>query len=242
MNGVLSLAGKSALVSGGAGGIGSAIVRRFDEAGADVTVLDLPGSRVEPGAGLIECDLRDEAALLGLPEVVAARFERLDVLVHAAGITRDGVLWKKDPRDWSDVIRVNLDSAFHLLRAAVPLMRRSGQGGAIVLISSINGERGKFGQTDYAASKAGLLGLGRSAARELGRFGIRVNMVAPGYIQTAMTAKLPPEFVKEAVRETAVGEMGRPDDVARAVWFLASAMSHHVTGQVLRVDGGQLTA
>jgi len=163
------------------------------------------------------------------------------VLVHAAGITRDGVLWKMTDDAWEDVIRVNLDSAFWLLRDAVPWLRRA-EGGSVVLISSINGERGKFGQANYAASKAGLIGLGRSAARELGKFGVRVNLVAPGLIETPMTETLPEDAKRKALEETALGRFGRPEDVAGAVLFLASALSAHVTGQVLRVDGGQLTA
>jgi NAD(P)-dependent dehydrogenase (short-subunit alcohol dehydrogenase family) len=136
---------------------------------------------------------------------------------------------------------VNLDSAFLFLKRTVPVMRAGG-GGSIVLVSSINAERGKFGQANYAASKAGLIGLGRSAARETGKFGIRVNVVSPGYIDTAMTAALPDEFKTQAVQESALGVMGQPEDVAQAVLFLVSPMSGHVTGQVLRVDGGQLMA
>jgi NAD(P)-dependent dehydrogenase (short-subunit alcohol dehydrogenase family) len=169
------------------------------------------------------------------------RFDRLDILVHCAGITRDAVLWKMTDEAWGDVLRVNLDSAFFLLRHAVPLMRERGEG-AIVLISSINGERGKFGQANYAASKAGLIGLGRTAARELGKFGIRVNLIAPGLIRTAMTEELSEEVIEAAIGEAALGRVGEPEDVARAALFLATPLSRHVTGQVLRVDGGQLIA
>ena len=165
----------------------------------------------------------------------------LDVLVHAAGIVRDAVLWKMDPDDWTAVLRTNLDSAFHLLRAFAPLLRES-EAGAVVLIGSINGERGKFGQANYAASKAGLIALARTAARELGRFGVRVNVVAPGLIRTPMTDGLPEDVTRHAVEETALGRIGEPGDVARAVLFLCTPLSGHVTGQVLRVDGGQLMA
>ena len=160
-------------------------------------------------------------------------------MVHCAGITRDGVLWKLSSDDWRAVMAANLDSAFYLLHAAVPALRAAG-GGAVVLVSSINGERGKAGQANYAASKAGLNALARTAARELGRFGIRVNAVAPGWVETPMTAALPEELRQRALAETALGRLGRPEDVAGAVLFLCSDLARHVTGQVLRVDGGQL--
>jgi len=238
---LLSLEGRVALVTGGGGGIGLAVVGTLIGAGAEVACVDLPGVTCPAGTHDLACDLGVPAAVPELMTRFRARFPRLDVLVHCAGIRRDAVLWKMEAGDWSDVLRVNLDSAFHLLRAAVPVMRERGEG-AVVLISSINGERGKFGQSNYAASKAGLIGLGRSAARELGKFGIRVNVVAPGLIETPMTDSLPDRFKDEAVAETALGRLGRPEDVARAVLFLCSDMSRHVTGQVLRVDGGQLMA
>jgi NAD(P)-dependent dehydrogenase (short-subunit alcohol dehydrogenase family) len=237
----LSLAGRVAVVSGGGGGIGLAVVRALIEAGAQVASIDLPGVACPAGAHGLACDLGVPDAIPELMTRFRARCGRLDVLVHCAGIRRDAVLWKMHPGDWTEVLRVNLDSAFHLLRAAVPVMRERAQG-AVVLIASINGERGKFGQANYAASKAGLIGLGRSAARELGKFGIRVNVVAPGWIETPMTDSLPDRFRDEAVAETALGRIGRPEDVAGAVLFLCSDLSAHVTGQVLRVDGGQLMA
>jgi 3-oxoacyl-[acyl-carrier protein] reductase len=237
---LLSLAGRTALVAGGAGGIGSATARLLLAAGARVIGLDRPGLAVPPGVEPIGCDLADPAAFPALLAEVRRHTDSLDLVVHAAGVTHDGVLWKLSDDDWSEVLELNLGSAFRLLRGAVPLMRA--RGGSIVLVSSINGERGKFGQSNYAASKAGMIGLARSAARELGRFGVRVNVVAPGLVDTAMAAALSAEHRAQAVAETALGRIADADDVARAVLFLASELSRHVTGQVLRVDGGQLMA
>jgi acetoacetyl-CoA reductase/3-oxoacyl-[acyl-carrier protein] reductase len=238
---LLSLEGRQALVTGGSGAIGSAIVHQLQAAGAQVLSVDQAGRPVPAGAEGLECDLGDREALRDLLLEVRGRAPRLSILVHCAGITRDGVLWKLSDEQWSSVLAVNLDAAFHLLHGTVPLMREAG-GGAVVLITSINGERGKFGQANYAASKAGLIGLGKTAARELGRFGIRVNCVAPGLIESEMTADLPTEVRQAAVDETALGRTGRPDDVAGTVLFLCADASRHVTGQTLRVDGGQLIA
>jgi NAD(P)-dependent dehydrogenase (short-subunit alcohol dehydrogenase family) len=235
----LSLAGKAALVTGGSGGIGGAIVKTLHEAGARVASADLPGQPPPAEAFAIEANLSDPAAAKTVVARAVAALGGLDILVHAVGITRDGMLWKLDDEAWREVMRVNLDAAFYMLREAAPAMRARG-GGAIVLVASINGERGKLGQANYAASKAGLIGLGRTAARELGRFEIRVNMIAPGLIETPMTANMPDEARRKAIDETVLGKPGRPDDVANAALFLVSSMSGHVTGQVLRVDGGQL--
>ena len=239
--GLVSLEGKVALVTGAAGGIGSAVVRGLLDAGALVVSVDLPGRECVQGSLAIPCNVADALGVTDMFAELRRRFDRLDILVHCAGITRDAVLWKMTDEAWGDVLRVNLDSAFFLLRHAVPLMRERGEG-AIVLISSINGERGKFGQANYAASKAGLIGLGRTAARELGKFGIRVNLIAPGLIRTAMTEELSEEVIEAAIGEAALGRVGEPEDVARAALFLATPLSRHVTGQVLRVDGGQLIA
>ncbi len=238
---LLSLEGRAAMVTGACGGIGSAVSSLLLDAGAQVASVDLPGTQSVDGAKPLFCDVGEPAAVAELFREYRRRFDRLDVLVHCAGITSDAVLWKMDNAAWSEVLRVNLDSAFLLLKDAVPLMR-AGQGGSIILVSSINAERGKFGQANYAASKAGLIGLARTAARESGKFGIRVNVIAPGMIETAMTASLPDELRTRAAEESALGVVGQPDDVARAALFLASSLSRHVTGQVLRVDGGQLMA
>ncbi len=233
------LDGRVAVVAGGAGAIGSAIAARLTESGARVYALDLPGHAVPDGVALVDCDLTQSSEVAAAIDRIGREAGRLDVVVHAAGITRDGRLWKLTDEDWRTLMAVNLDSAFTLVRAATPLMRER-SGGAIVLISSINGTRGKVGQAAYAASKAGIDALARTAARELGGFGIRVNVVAPGWIQTPMTAAVPEDFRRRAIEESALGRLGEPDDVARAVLFLVTELGRHVTGQVLRVDGGQL--
>jgi acetoacetyl-CoA reductase/3-oxoacyl-[acyl-carrier protein] reductase len=237
---LLSLEGRTALVAGGSGGIGAATVNLLVQAGARVLSVDRPGLAAPDGAEGIACDLADPNSCDALFAEIAKRTDTLDLVVHSAGITRDAVVWKLSDEDRSAVMDVNLGSAFRILRGATPLLRA--RGGAIVLVSSINGERGKFGQSNYAASKAGMIGLARSAARELGRFGVRVNVVAPGLVKTAMTAGLAAEHLEKAIGETALGRAAEPDDVARAVLFLCSELARHVTGQVLRVDGGQLMA
>jgi acetoacetyl-CoA reductase/3-oxoacyl-[acyl-carrier protein] reductase len=237
----LDLTGRVALVTGAGGGIGSATAARLAAAGATVLAVDLPGRDGPAGTRTVPCDLGEAASIHALCAAVAAAPGRLDVLVHAAGVTGDAMLWKMEDAAWERVLRVNLDSAFHLLKGFAPLLRSAGAG-AVVLVASINGQRGKLGQANYAASKAGLIALGKTAALELGRFGVRVNSVAPGWIDTAMTASIPAAFKQRAIDESALGRTGTPDDVAGAILFLCSGLARHVTGQVLRVDGGQLTA
>ena len=237
---VISLRERVALVTGAGGGIGAAVVRALLSAGAQVVGVDREGVQLPAKVIPASADVSDPAAVAALLERVRAQLGRLDVVVHCAGITDDAVLWKMSDEAWRRVIDVNLGSAFSLLKAATPLLRA--KGGAVVLVASINGERGKFGQANYAASKGGLIALGKTAARELGRFGVRVNCVAPGLIETPMTAQLPQAARERARAETALDRLGRPEDVASAILFLCSDMAGHVTGQTLRVDGGQLIA
>jgi NAD(P)-dependent dehydrogenase (short-subunit alcohol dehydrogenase family) len=235
----MSSSARRALVSGGQGGIGRATVAALAAANHLVAVADLDASTTPPGAAeALESDLTDPAACVSAVERTAEMFGGLDVLVHSAGITRDRVTWKLTPEDWDAVMAVNLGAAFHLTRAAIPIMREGG-GGAIVYVSSINGERGKFGQSAYAASKAGLHGLAKTVAREVGRFGIRVNVVAPGMVRTPMTATLPEEVIEAAREDSCLGRLAEPEDIAAMIAFLASPQAGHVTGQVIRVDGGQ---
>jgi NAD(P)-dependent dehydrogenase (short-subunit alcohol dehydrogenase family) len=238
------LRGKVALVTGGASGIGLACARRLAASGARVAVADADRKRLSRLGGtfrsedLYVVDVADaEAARETMADLVRRR-KRLDVLVLAAGMTRDAVLWKMTDADWDRVIAVDLSGAAHYVRAAAPVLRRQGFG-RVVLISSINGRRGKFGQSNYAAAKAGLLGLARSAARELGASGVTVNVVEPGFTDTPLTAALPPAVRERALAETPLKRVAHPEDVAEAVFFFAGPGAAHVTGQSLAVDGGQ---
>lgn len=230
------LAGQVAIVTGGSGAIGRAIVLALEQAGARAVSLD----RAAAGGEMpwIQCDVRDDASVAAAVEQVHRRHGRLDLVVHAAGVSRDAVVWKTSVKDWDLVQSVNLRGAFLLLRHAVPLMRR-GPGGRIVLIGSINGSRGKFGAAAYSASKAGLLGLAKSAAREIARFGILINVVEPGWVRTPLTEVVPQKVKDAALAESLVGSFLEPSDVAEAVSFLCGSGAARITGQILRVDGGQ---
>ena len=238
------LEGRVALVTGGASGIGLACARELSRRGARVAVADADAVRLRRlarhfgAANLYAIDVADPAAVRRAVADLTRRGRRLDILVLAAGICRDAVLWKMTDEAWSRVIDVDLSGAAHVLRAAAPALRRQRRG-RVVLISSINGRRGKFGQSNYAAAKAGLLGLARSAARELAGSGVTVNVVEPGFTTTPMTAGLPSRIRRRALAETPLGRAGRPEDIAAAVAFFASPAASHITGQSLAVDGGQ---
>lgn len=237
----IDLAGHTAWVTGGASGIGGAIVSTLASAGARVVSLDRAYPDGQAGDGPISrvrIDVGDAASVQATSASLVGERLEPDILINCAGITRDAPVWKLDADDWSAVLDVNLSGPFHVIRAAVPLMRER-RAGAIVNIASINGLRGKFGQANYSASKGGLIALTRTLARELGPRGIRVNAIAPGMIGTAMTDVLPAEVRERAERESALGRLGRPEDVADAVLFLVSPLAAHVTGHVLVVDGGQ---
>ena len=231
-----NLTDRVAVVTGAASGIGRAVVRDLRAHGVRVGGIDLVQA-ADCDASAV-ADVGDAAQLGAAVRAFTEQLGPPTLAVHSAGITRDGVHWKLSDQDWDAVLRVNLTGAFYLLREITPHLRANG-GGSVVFVSSINGARGKFGQTAYAASKAGLVGLARSAARELGRFGGRVNIVSPGMVDTPMTAPLADEWRERAAAESALCRIAEPADIASTVRFLLSADARHVTGQNLSVDGGQ---
>lgn len=232
------LEGQVAVVTGGSGAIGTAIVHGMREAGAGAISLDVapPGDR---SIAWVNCDVRDDASVAAAMEKVAQERGRLDILVHGAGISRDAVLWKLSPEDWDVVQQVNLRGAFLLMRHGIPWLRKS-SGGRIVLIGSINGSRGKFGTATYSASKAGLLGLMKTAAREAAGFGILVNVVEPGWVRTPLTEKVPAALREAAIEASLLKRALEPSDIANAVVYLCGPGGRSITGQILRVDAGQV--
>jgi len=229
--------GRCAVVTGGSRGIGQAIADALGESGAEVYAFDVgePEKLASFPHRFMRIDITDtnavKAAIAGLPQPPT-------LLVNNAGITRDRSIAKMSDADWATVLNVNLTGAFNMIRAVAPSMAAQGFG-RIVNITSINGLRGKFGQANYAAAKAGLIGLTKTAAREFGKKGVTVNAVAPGMVMTDMARTLPQEILDRAVSEAALAELAEPQDIADAVLFLLSDAARAITGEVLRVDAGQ---
>jgi 3-oxoacyl-[acyl-carrier protein] reductase len=242
----IDLNGKNALITGSTRGIGRAIAETLAKSGARVAVVgrDLQKAKeaaAEVGAGAqgFACDVTDTTAVAKLVADVEAAFGSIDILVNNAGITRDNLVMRLKDEDWDAVINANLRGAFAAIRAVSRGMmkRRSGR---IINVSSIVGIIGNKGQANYAASKAGLIALTKSVAKELGSRNILVNAVAPGFIDTEMTAAMTPEAREALGKQIALERLGTPQDVAAMVAFLASDLSSYITGQVLVVDGGMV--
>lgn len=234
-----SLEGKNALVTGASRGIGRAIAVELAAAGASVVIGYRSGKdgaetlAAEIGGRAVQADVSDPAEAARLVEEAGD----VDVLVNNAGLTRDGLLARMSDDDWRVVIETNLSSVFYTCRAVTrPMMKK--RAGAIVNVSSIVGVHGNWGQTNYGASKAGIIGFTKSLARELGSRNVRANVVAPGYVVTQLTDVLPDEVTAAMLQATPLGRAGKPEDVAGAVRFLCSDEASFITGEVLLVDGG----
>ncbi|MHC4413710.1 MAG: SDR family oxidoreductase [Planctomycetota bacterium] len=238
-----------ALVTGGSCGIGRGIAETLARDGCDVGIFYL--GRPDDGGPVIDRiesfgrrgwqrvgDVADSRQAADAVEAFIDDFGGIDILVNNAGIFRDQVIWKMTDDEWRQVIDVDLTGVFNCSRAAVPTLRRNGAG-SIVNISSINGLRGRFGQTNYSAAKAGVIGLTKALAKELARYHVTVNAVAPGLIETAILDAMPAEARAQAAAEILLGRMGQVQDVAELVAFLCSDRARFITGEVIRVDGGQ---
>ena len=242
------LEGKVAVITGGTRGIGQAIAGKFAENGADLAII---ATRVTDEAKsvvmeleqtgrtvrLYTCDISDAEQVASVAEEIMADFGKVDILVNNAGITRDNLLPSLGIMDIDDVINVNLKGTMYMTRAFIRNFIRQ-RSGNIVNISSVVGLMGNKGQTNYAASKAGIVGFTKSVAKEYGRRNIRCNAIAPGYIETKMTEKLPENIQEELKKSLAIARLGKPEDVANLALFLGSDNSSYITGEVIKVDGG----
>lgn len=242
------LEGKTALITGAARGIGKALAIKFAQEGANVAFTDLVvdenGLETEKEIAAFGVKAKGYASnaadFAQTKEVVAEvhkEFGAIDILVNNAGITKDGLMMRMTEQQWDAVIAVNLKSAFNFINATLPIMMRQ-RSGSIINMASVVGVHGNAGQSNYAASKAGLIALAKSIAQEVGSRGIRANAIAPGFIETAMTAALPEEVRQEWAKKIPLRRGGQVEDIANVATFLASDMSSYVTGQVIQVDGG----
>ena len=242
------LTGKTALVTGAARGIGKAIALKFAEEGANVAFTDLvidkngEATKAEIEAKGVKCmAYASNAADFAQTEEVVGQvhkdFGSIDILVNNAGITKDGLMMRMTEAQWDAVINVNLKSAFNFIHACTPIMMRQ-RSGSIINMASVVGVHGNAGQSNYAASKAGMIALAKSVAQEMGSRGVRANAIAPGFIETAMTAALPDDVRADWAKKIPLRRGGQPEDIANVATFLASDLASYVTGQVLQVDGG----
>ncbi len=245
----LGLQGKNAIVTGGSMGIGTATALALAAEGCNVAINyrrhDTEAKEVvkaieEMGRqGLaVQADVASHGDAAKMVDQVVEELGGLDIMVCNAGINWDGVIWKMTEQQWDQVINVNLKGYFNYNQAAAKVFMEQ-KGGKIVNISSINGLRGKFGQANYSASKGGEIAMSKALARELGKFNVNVNVVAPGMVMTEMARKIPPEFLNKAVDETVLGRIATPEECADVIAFLCSDKSRHITGEVIKVDGGQ---
>ena len=243
----MDLKGKVAIVTGGAQGIGKSIATRLAQAGANLVIADVMEEVAKSTAQeisqkgneaiSIKVDVSSLSSVEEMVKKTLDKFGRIDILVNNAGITRDGLVMRMKEEDWDLVLDINLKGAFNCIKTVSPIMMKQ-KSGKIVNIASIVGIIGNIGQANYSASKAGLIALTKTCARELASRRINVNAVAPGFIQTSMTERLPLQVREKLSSQIPFGEIGKPEDVASAVLFLVSEEASYITGEVIRVDGG----
>ena len=241
---MFELEGKCALITGASGGIGGSIARALYAQGAKVA---LSGTRIDPlkaladdlgdRAFIVPCNLSDVDAVKALPQKAYEEMGGIDILVNNAGITKDNLFMRMSDDDWHQVIDINLTSTMHLMKSVMRTMMKQ-RFGRIINITSIVGVTGNAGQVNYAASKAGMIGMTKSFAQEIATRGITANCIAPGFIETAMTAELPENVIKNMLDAIPQGRMGQADEIASSVAFLASNEASYITGQTLHVNGG----
>ncbi len=228
-----------AIVTGGNQGIGQAIARQLTADGCRVAVIDLkPPTAAEPEMAFFAADVSDFAQTADAVSRIEAALGPVDILVNNAGITRDTTLHKMTPEQWDSVLRVDLYGVFNMSRQVIGGMRERGFG-RIVSISSVNAQKGQFGQTNYCAAKAGIIGFTKALALESARKGVTVNAVAPGYTDTSMVAAVPADVLEAVKASIPVGRLGRPEEIARCVAFLASDNAGFITGSTVAINGGQ---
>ena len=245
----LSLEGKVALITGGARGIGKELALRFAKEGSDIAICDVNMELLEQTAEEIrgmdkdvlvfKADVTSSTEVQNMLDKILDKFKKLDILINNAGITRDSLILRMPEEDWDRVIAVNLKGSFVCTKAAAKVMLKQ-RFGKIVNLASIIGIMGNIGQANYSASKAGIIGLTKSVAKELAPRGVCVNAIAPGFIKTEMTAKLPEDIQKKMLSVIPLGRFGEPKDVADLALFLSSESSSYITGQVIQIDGGML--
>jgi NAD(P)-dependent dehydrogenase (short-subunit alcohol dehydrogenase family) len=227
------------IITGGSSGIGLTTAKLFAECGARVVCVDMcPPQEPLANCRYLKADVSNFHEVRDCVTHILAEEKTVDALINNAGISKDAPVWKMAEAEWDAVLNVNLKGAFNFIHHLAPHLRER-QRGKIVNVSSINGMRGKFGLANYAASKAGLIGLTKTVAKELGRYNVNVNAVAPGYILTPLTRKLAQAILDQAADETVFGRLGQPEDVANTILFLCSDLAKHITGEVIKVDGGQ---
>jgi len=245
------LEGKTAIITGAARGIGKAVAIRFAQEGCNIAFTDLA---IDENAKATEAEIAAYGVMVkgyasnaasfedthAVVNAILSDFDRVDILVNNAGITRDGLMMRMSEQQWDAVINVNLKSAFNFIHALTPVMLKQ-RSGSIINMSSVVGVHGNAGQANYSASKAGMIGLAKSIAKELGSRGIRANAIAPGFIITEMTHQLSEEVREEWAKQIPLKRGGTPEDVANAALFLASDLSSYISGQVIQVDGGMNT-